>query len=168
MIITAKYGLHHFRSHWLKRKYNLTILPFKSLGAFCCHGNQTKWSSIIILAIFKSSYFEFPLPKQHFYYIWDILLEFWSCHFIIPFYKNLMSSWQPNKETDRHNFSHWIGFTQVAWSVKLGWYCFSGFKRVVVYKLSFLNYKLPCQPNKTVAGHKTQTLSRQLLYDLYW
>ena len=33
----------------------------KSMGAFCCHGNQTKRQITIIFC-----YFELAVPKQHF------------------------------------------------------------------------------------------------------
>ena len=51
MIITTKYGSHHFTGY-----EETAILPFyhyKTMGAFCCHGNQTKRQIIIVLAIFK-------------------------------------------------------------------------------------------------------------------
>ena len=54
MIINAKYGSHHFTGYGEN-----TILPFshyKSIGAFCCHGNQTKRQITIILAILNSPY----------------------------------------------------------------------------------------------------------------
>ena len=54
MIITAKYGSHHFSGYGEN-----AVEPFshyKSMGAFCCHGNQTKSQITIILAIFKSPY----------------------------------------------------------------------------------------------------------------
>ena len=49
MIINAKYGSHHFSGYGENAIY-------KSMEAFCCHGNQTKSQIIIILAIFKSPY----------------------------------------------------------------------------------------------------------------
>ena len=55
MIITAKYGLHHFSDYGEN-----AVEPFshyKSMGAFCCHGNQTKSKITIILAVLKA-------PKQ--------------------------------------------------------------------------------------------------------
>ena len=51
MIITAKYGSHQVISYGEN-----AIEPFshyKSIKAFCCHGNLTKWQITIILAILK-------------------------------------------------------------------------------------------------------------------
>ena len=97
MIITAKYGLHHFTGYGEN-----AIQPFchyKSVGAFCCHDNQTKRDVNIILAILNCltqatfvpwqsnqeedhhnfSYFEIPLYKQHSYLIRDKSLQWvWS------------------------------------------------------------------------------------------
>ena len=42
--------------HWLWRKCNLTIFPYKYMGTFCCHGNQTKRQITIILAILNCPY----------------------------------------------------------------------------------------------------------------
>ena len=54
MFITANYRLHHFTGYGEN-----AIKPFshyKSMGAFCCHGNQTKRQSTTILAIFNCPY----------------------------------------------------------------------------------------------------------------
>ena len=37
-------------------KMQFNRFPIMSMGAFCCHGNQTKWQITIILAIFKGPY----------------------------------------------------------------------------------------------------------------
>ena len=42
--------------HWLWSKYNLTIFHYKFMGAFCCHGNQTKRQITVILAILNWPY----------------------------------------------------------------------------------------------------------------
>ena len=50
MIITAKYGLHHFTGYGEN-----AIHPFSHyvlMGAFCCYGNQIKRQFNIILAFF--------------------------------------------------------------------------------------------------------------------
>ena len=48
-IITAKYGSHHFTG---MEKMQFNHFPhYKSMGAFCCHGNQTKRQITVILAI---------------------------------------------------------------------------------------------------------------------
>ena len=41
---------------WLWRKCNLTIISYKSMGAFCCHGNQTKSHIGRLLAFFSCPY----------------------------------------------------------------------------------------------------------------
>ena len=80
MIITAKYGSHHFPGYGEN-----SIKPFshyKFMGAFCCHGTQTKTLITIILA-------ELSLPKQHLYKIRFIVLQwFWrSSHLKNSFFK---------------------------------------------------------------------------------
>ena len=54
MIITTKYGSHHF---------TFLFSHYKSMGTFCCHGNQTKRQNTKILAIFISSYLSNILTK---------------------------------------------------------------------------------------------------------
>ena len=54
MIITAKYGSHHLTGYGEN-----AIKPFshyKSMGIFCCHGNQTKRQVVRLLAIFNCPY----------------------------------------------------------------------------------------------------------------
>ena len=71
MIITAKYGSHHFTGYGEN-----AIEPFshyKSMGAFCCHGNQTKRKITTILAILNC-----PQPKQHLYQMRAILLQWFE------------------------------------------------------------------------------------------
>ena len=54
VLITAIYGSHLFTGCG-----GNAIKPFshyRSMGAFCCHGNQTKRQITIILAIFESPY----------------------------------------------------------------------------------------------------------------
>ena len=53
-IITAKYGSHHFTGYGANA--NKSFSNYKSMGAFCCYGNQTKKHITIILAIFNSPY----------------------------------------------------------------------------------------------------------------
>ena len=53
-IISAKYGSHHF-SGYGKNAIKL-FSHYKSMKAFCCHGNQTKRQITIILAILDCPY----------------------------------------------------------------------------------------------------------------
>ena len=70
VIITAKYGLYHFNGYG-ENAFSL----YKSMGAFCCHGNQTKRLNTIILTILIG-------PNQHSYQIRDKSLQWlWrSCY----------------------------------------------------------------------------------------
>ena len=57
MIITAKYGSNHFTGY-----RESAIQPFshyKCMGAFCCHGNQTKRQTAKLLAILNC-----PMPSN--------------------------------------------------------------------------------------------------------
>ena len=54
MIISAKYGSHHFTGYAL-----LSFFHYKSMRAFCCHGNQTKRQITMILAILSC-----PFPSN--------------------------------------------------------------------------------------------------------
>ena len=54
MIIPAKYGLYHFTDYG---ENAINHFPhYKSIGAFCYHGNQTKRQITIILVILKGPY----------------------------------------------------------------------------------------------------------------
>ena len=93
MIITAKYGSHHFSGYGENAIKSFS--HYKSVGAFCCNGNQTKRQITTILAILNCPY------KQHLYQIRVILLQwFWrSCH--LSFFFNLMLLWQQNTRDPR-------------------------------------------------------------------
>ena len=54
MIIPAKYDSRHFTGY--KENAILLFFHYKSMGAFCCHGNQTKRQITIILAILNYPY----------------------------------------------------------------------------------------------------------------
>ena len=69
---THKLGRQSSNDHKITAKYiHITALvmekmlinhfPIMSMGAFCCHGNQTNWKISIILAIF----IQIHLLKQH-------------------------------------------------------------------------------------------------------
>ena len=52
--ITAKYGSHHFTGYGENAISSFS--HYNSMGAFCCHGNQTKRQITIILAISNCPY----------------------------------------------------------------------------------------------------------------
>ena len=54
MIITAKYGSHHFICYGENAIKSFS--HYKSMGAFSCHGNQTKRQITTILPIFNCPY----------------------------------------------------------------------------------------------------------------
>ena len=90
---------------WLLRKCNLTIFSYKSMGVFCCHGNQTKRQTGRLLAIFNC-----PYPFN----IWTKLESYCFSGFgglVIktnPFCLNLMLPWNPNKIATGHEI-HKLG-----------------------------------------------------------
>ena len=74
MILTAKYGSHHFTGY--EENAILPFFHYKSMGAFCCHGNQTKRQITIILAILNC-----PHPSNICTNLVILLQWFWRrCH----------------------------------------------------------------------------------------
>ena len=79
---------------WLWRKCNLTIFLCKSMGVFCCLGNQTKRQIGRLLAIFSCPYpFNICTKLESYYFsgFGDVVIK------KNPFCLNLMLPWKPNK-----------------------------------------------------------------------
>ena len=123
---------------WLWRKCNLTIFSYKSMGVFCCHGNQTKRQIGRLLAIFNCPYpFNICTKLESFC---SVVLEELSLKKKSPFFfLNLMLPWQPNKIVTGHkthklgrqssndqNCQIWFTSLQRLWNLTIFSYKFMG------------------------------------------
>ena len=72
------------------KKMQFNQFPIMSMGAFCCHGNQTKKQITIILAILNCPYPSHICTKLESYCF--------SCfEGVVIYFFNLILPWQPNK-----------------------------------------------------------------------
>ena len=95
---TAKYGSHHFKGYGEK-----AISPFshyKSMGVFCCRGNQTKRQICRFLAVFNCPYPYNICTNLEFYCFsgfGEVVIKK-----LLFFFLNLMLPWKPNEMATGH------------------------------------------------------------------
>ena len=93
------------------------------MGAFCCHGTQTKRQITTILAIPNCPYPSNICTKLESY----CLSGFEGVSFKKFFFLNLMLPWQPNKIAAGHKTHKWVDNHQMIKNAKYGSHHLTGY-----------------------------------------
>ena len=91
-------------SEELFKKCNLTIVSYKSMGVFCCHGNQTKKQTGRLLPVFNCPhpFIIYTKLESYCFSAFGVVIK------KIPFYKNLILPWKANEMATGHEM-HKLG-----------------------------------------------------------